>query len=116
MASKNLSTTLKTIAQQWPLDKLRPTLQFSGALKSANDRTFSISPSTSGNGKEVDTSGGAGKVEGERVLSEKEAKKAEEMINSLNRILANDALKSVCLSSFLLSSFCFFTDSLFSCI
>ncbi|SCZ92528.1 BZ3500_MvSof-1268-A1-R1_Chr5-2g07946 [Microbotryum saponariae] len=75
MSSATLRTSLHSLARQWPKDPLRPTLQFSDSLQAAVDRVFAT-PTPAAE------------------LGQKQILKAQEMHDSLTRLLANDALKS----------------------
>ncbi|KDE08723.1 hypothetical protein MVLG_01178 [Microbotryum lychnidis-dioicae p1A1 Lamole] len=75
MSSTTLRTSLHSLARRWPKDPLRPTLQFSDSLQAAVDRVFATPPAAA-------------------ELGQKQILKAQEMHDSLTRLLANDALKS----------------------
>lgn len=88
--------TLKSISATWPIDKLRPTLQLSGAISSASDRIFGVLPSSS------TSTASSSKLPTEVIekgpvkeLDPKQLEKANLMIESLDRLLANSALKEV---------------------
>jgi hypothetical protein len=69
----SLKHSLKLIATSWPADRLRPALQFKGAIDSATDRIFA-SPTP---------------------LSPAQLAKAEAAIQSLTNLMDDKAAKAV---------------------
>lgn len=106
-----LQRSLTSIAQSWPKDYLRPTLQFSGAILTASSRIFATpapasaalpTPSTSAlpPAPAARPASTAGELEtGAQVaggaLSEVQLRKAEQMVASLQNLLENKAFKAV---------------------
>ncbi|GAA6061718.1 hypothetical protein JCM10212_004950 [Sporobolomyces blumeae] len=85
--SQALRSAFLSVAQQWPKDVLRPSLQFSEAIRTAADRVFlpaNATPPPRGS----DSSGPLNE------LSPVQAKKAEESIAALHRLMENRALKA----------------------
>ncbi|KAK4046016.1 hypothetical protein OIV83_006434 [Microbotryomycetes sp. JL201] len=98
--SQTLRTSFSRLAQAWPKDALRPTMQFSAAIANASDRIFAPHAATTTDAADTRSSSsaspstpnpsGSGPT---RELTESQRLKAQATIDSLERLLANDALK-----------------------
>ncbi|GAA5862495.1 hypothetical protein JCM8547_002083 [Rhodosporidiobolus lusitaniae] len=83
-STATLRSTWLAIAEQWPKDVLRPNRQLASAIRSAADRAFLQSRSSSAD---------APAQAAVRELSRVQQKKASEAAESLRRLMANEAFK-----------------------
>ncbi|ORY80679.1 hypothetical protein BCR35DRAFT_88966 [Leucosporidium creatinivorum] len=80
-STSSLRQSLRSLAQAWPTDKLRPAIQFSAAIDKASQRIFYAEPTAEGaERREID-------------LSEVQKRKAQQTVQSLERLLNNSASK-----------------------
>ena len=100
LRSQTVKSSLLQIARSWPADKLRPTLQFGGAIQAATARIFDLPPLPATAEKAqnatapIDEAHKAGKE-----LIGNNLENAEKSLAALSRILNSSARKAVSLRS-----------------
>ena len=100
LRSQSVKSSLLRLAQAWPVDKLRPTLQFGGALQAATARIFDLPPLPATVEKAQNaTASIAANAEGGKELNGRSLDNAEKSLAALSRILSSSAKKTVSLPS-----------------
>jgi len=94
-----------SLAQAWPVDRLRPKLQFRAAIGAAAQRIFDhpaasspltqAAPSTASTGAGASAGSVATGASGRPALMAEQCVKAEESVLALERLVKNDALNKV---------------------
>ena len=98
--SQSVKTSLLRLARAWPADRLRPTLQFGGALQAATARIFDLPPLLATAEKAPNATAPIEEVvQGGKELNGRSLENAEKSLAALSRIFTSSAKHAVRLSS-----------------
>ncbi|KAK4050062.1 hypothetical protein OIO90_005252 [Microbotryomycetes sp. JL221] len=88
----SLRNSFNRIAQAWPKDVLRPTMQFSAAISNASDRILFATPSNRAP-SDISENAQSQTAQMPKQLTADELRKAEATVEALDRLLGDQALK-----------------------